>query len=188
MRSVLSSVKKGTGLFFRNGPKRASHKTAGPLFHTVPFFTRVTAAERIPINERSTDAGRSAQVAESLRRACLSARIADDYRSKDTLVLDMTNVTPIVDYFILTTGSSRRQMHAVAEEVDRMLEAEEGSQRIGLEGYESNSWILQDYGDIVLHIFSPEARSLYELERLWADAPPVDWKAYLEHSESTPSS
>ena len=48
--------------------------------------------------------------------------------------------------------------------------------------------ILQDYGDIVLHIFSPEARSLYELERLWADALPVDWKAYLEHSESTPSS
>ncbi len=103
-------------------------------------------------------------------------------------MLDMTNVTPIVDYFILTTGSSRRQMHAVAEEVDRVLEAEEGSQRIGLEGYESNSWILQDYGDIVLHIFSPEARSLYELERLWADALPVDWKAYLEHSESAPSS
>ncbi len=184
----MRSEKRGRGSFSGTAPRVPRTKKPRPLFHTVPFFTRVTATERIPINERSTDAGRSAQVAESLRRACLSARIADDYRSKDTLVLDMTNVTPIVDYFILTTGSSRRQMHAVAEEVDRMLEAEEGSQRIGLEGYESNSWILQDYGDIVLHIFSPEARSLYELERLWADALPIDWKAYLEHSESTPSS
>ena len=143
--------------------------------------------EETPINESTTAAGRSAQMADSLRRACLSAKIADDYRGKDTLVLDMTNVTPIVDYFILTTGTSRRQMHAIAEEVDRVMR-EESSQRIGLEGYESNTWVLQDYGDTVLHIFSPEARSLYELERLWAHACPVDWKAQLAASMSSPCS
>ena len=102
------------------------------------------------------------------------AAVADDYRGKDTLVLDMTQVTPIVDYFVVTTGTSRRQMHAIAEEVDRVLESV-GSRRIGIEGYDSSSWILQDYGDTVLHVFTTETRDLYDLEHLWADAQRVDW-------------
>ena len=115
----------------------------------------------------------------SLRHACLCAKIADDYKGKDTLVLDLTAITPIVDYFVITTGTSRRQMHAVVEEVDRVLEAE-GSSRIGLEGYRSNTWILQDYGDVVLHVFSSEAREIYDLEHLWADAPRIDWRTEIE--------
>lgn len=111
--------------------------------------------------------------------ACLTAKIADDYRGQDTIVLDTTAITPIFDFMIVTTGTSRRQMHAIAEEVDRVLK-EDGSQRIGLEGYEASTWILQDYGDMLLHVFSAEARDLYELERLWGDAPHVDWRAHLE--------
>ena len=91
----------------------------------------------------------------------------------------MTNVTPIVDYFILTTGTSRRQMHAIAEEVDRVMN-DHASQKIGIEGYDTGSWILQDYGDTVLHVFTPETRILYDLEHLWADALQVDWQAYLD--------
>lgn len=112
---------------------------------------------------------------QSRQTACRIARIADEYRGRDTLVLDLTKLTPIVDFFVITTGSSRRQMHAVAEEVDRVLKAE-GHRRLGVEGYESNSWILQDYGDVVLHIFNEDARRLYDLEHLWADASPVDWQ------------
>lgn len=111
----------------------------------------------------------------SLEQARLCARIADEYRGKDTVVLDLTDITPIVDYFVITTGANRRQMRAIADEVDRVL-SEAGSQRLGVEGYESDSWILQDYGDIVLHIFTAEARALYDLERLWADARRVDWR------------
>jgi ribosome-associated protein len=91
------------------------------------------------------------------------------------LVLDLTKITPIADYFVLTTGTSRRQMHAIAEEVDRVLEAA-GSSRIGLEGYDNSTWILQDYGDVVLHVFTAETRALYDLEHLWADAPRIDWQ------------
>jgi ribosome-associated protein len=105
----------------------------------------------------------------------LCARIADDYRGKDTVVLDLTEITPIVDYFVISTAANRRQMRAIAEEVDRVL-SERGSQRLGIEGYESDSWILQDYGDIVLHIFTAEARAVYDLERLWADARRVEWR------------
>ena len=91
-------------------------------------------------------------------------------------MLDLTSVTPIVDYFVITTATSRRQMHAIADEVSRVLSGH-GSRRLGQEGYEGESWVLQDFGDIVLHVFSPEARRVYDLERLWADAARVDWPA-----------
>jgi ribosome-associated protein len=122
-----------------------------------------------------------------LQHACLAAKVCDDLRGKDTLVLDLTGITPLFDYFVITTGTSRRQMHAIADEVDRVLK-EHGSRRMGLEGYESGTWIVQDYGDVVLHVFNPDARSLYDLEHLWADAARVEWEEvaadYLEDFES----
>jgi ribosome-associated protein len=117
--------------------------------------------------------------ARSLKAACLCAKAAEDTRGKETLVLDLTEVTPIVDYFVITTGASGRQMSAVAEEVDRVMRST-GSRPRGVEGEKDSSWILHDFGDIVLHVFSPEARKLYDLEHLWADAPRVDWKAGLD--------
>jgi ribosome-associated protein len=115
----------------------------------------------------------------------LCARIADEYRGKDTRVLDLTGVTAIFDFFVLTTATSDRQMRAIADEVDRVLSAE-GSRRLGTEGTATptNTWILQDFGDIVLHVFTAEARKLYDLENLWADALPVDWQAYLDGLKS----
>ena len=114
-------------------------------------------------------------IAESREHAIICAKIAQEYRGRDTVILDLTDVTPIVDFFVISTGNTRRQMHAIAEEADRVL-AERGSKRVGLEGYRESSWILQDYGDIVLHVFTEDMRTLYDLERLWADAPRVEWQ------------
>jgi ribosome-associated protein len=113
----------------------------------------------------------------------LCARIADEYRGRDTVVLDLTGVTAIFDFFVLTTAGSPRQMRAIADEVHRVLSAE-GSEPLGTEGADSATWVLQDYGDIVLHIFTPAARSLYDLEHLWADAVRVDWQGYLDSSKT----
>jgi ribosome-associated protein len=114
----------------------------------------------------------------------LCARIADEYRGKDIRVLDLTAVTPIFDFFVITTATSGRQMRAVVDEVDRVLTSE-GSKRLGTEGTAATgTWILQDFGDIVLHVFTAEARKLYDLENLWADAVPVDWQAYLDGLKS----
>jgi ribosome-associated protein len=124
---------------------------------------------------------RHEQLQRGRRHAALCARVCDDYKGQNTVVLDLSPVTPIVDYFVITTGTSRRQMHAIAEEVDRVLTAD-GSARRGLEGYERSDWILQDYGDVVLHVMSDEARRTYDLERLWADAPRVNWQADLDGS------
>ncbi len=111
----------------------------------------------------------------ALRQACLIAKVCDDFRGENTRVLDLTEVTPIFDYFVVTTGNSRRQVIAIAEEADNVMEAE-GSSRIGIEGHEAANWVLHDYGDVVLHVFEGQTRSLYDLENLWADAKPVDWR------------
>jgi ribosome-associated protein len=119
----------------------------------------------------------------SIRQACLCARIADEYRGRDTIVLDLTGVTAIFDFFVVTTAGSPRQMRAIADEVQRVLSLE-GSKSLGTEGADSATWVLQDYGDIVLHVFTPAARSLYDLEHLWADAVRVDWQGYLDSSKT----
>ena len=103
-------------------------------------------------------------------RAFLCARVAADNKARDVLVLDMRGVTQLYDYFVLATGSSRRQIHIIAEEIDAALHAE-GESRLGIEGYDSSKWVVQDYGDVVVHVFLEATRGFYALERLWGDAP-----------------
>ena len=117
----------------------------------------------------------AAPAADALDRACLCARVAADNKGRDVVVLDMRGVTPIYDFLVLATGASRRQMHAIAEEVDAALR-EAGDTRLGIEGYTASRWIVQDYGDVVMHVFDTEAREYYALEDLWADARRVDWE------------
>ena len=87
--------------------------------------------------------------------ACLCARVAADNKARDVLVLDMRGITPLYDYFVIATGTSRRQLHTLAEEIDAALHAE-GEARLGIEGYEASKWVVQDYGDIVVHLFDPD--------------------------------
>ncbi len=111
----------------------------------------------------------------SLEQAIQCARIAEDNKSKDILVLDMRGITPIFDFFVIMTGASRRQIHTLAEEVDAYMRTE-GEKRLSIQGYQASRWVVQDYGDIVVHVFDQESRGYYGLEDLWADAPRIDWK------------
>jgi ribosome-associated protein len=83
---------------------------------------------------------------------------------------------------VITTGNSRRQLHAIADETKRVL-SEQGSRKLGVEGYESGSWIVQDFGDVVVHAFAEKERALYDLEHLWGDAPHVDWREVVGELE-----
>ena len=113
----------------------------------------------------------------SLQNAVEAARCADEMRAKDIVVLDMTKIASIVDFFVIATGTSRRQMHAIADEVNRKIKGEGGNTRLGIEGYRSEGhWLLMDFGDVVLHVFTEEGRELYDLENLKADAEGIDWK------------
>ena len=114
-------------------------------------------------------------ISSALHRACLAARTVADNKARDIVVLDMRACTPLFDYFVIATGTSRRQIHTLAEETDAALHAE-GDTRIGIEGYEASKWVVQDYGDIVIHVFDPDTRDYYKLEELWADATKIDWE------------
>jgi len=105
-----------------------------------------------------------------LRRARIAARVADENRGRDIVILDMRELTCMFDFFVLVSGTSRRQLHAISEEIDRVLQVEHGDRRMGIEGYEESRWILLDYGDIVVHIFEPETRTYYAIEELWGQA------------------
>jgi ribosome-associated protein len=110
----------------------------------------------------------------SLELARAAARVAIENRATDVIILDVSRQTDIFDYFVIATGSSRRQLHAISEEVDEVLEKQLGDHRSGIEGYDQGSWIVSDYGSVVVHLFDAETRAYYDLESLWADAHRVD--------------
>jgi ribosome-associated protein len=112
----------------------------------------------------------------ALQRACICARVAADNKARDVIVLDMRSITPLYDFFVIATGSSRRQIHTMTEEIDDAMR-ERGDLRLSVEGYEASKWVVQDYGDVVIHLFTPETREYYGLEELWADAPRIDWES-----------
>ncbi|MDR7486194.1 MAG: ribosome silencing factor [Armatimonadota bacterium] len=107
----------------------------------------------------------------SLARALLAAEIAEAKRAEDVVVLDLRALTLVTDYFVICTGASRVQIRAIADAIAEALDAQHV--RGVREGDESAQWVLLDYGDAVVHIFGPEARAFYRLERLWGDAPVV---------------
>jgi ribosome-associated protein len=127
------------------------------------------------MTRKQQDAAAANLLPTSLERACQCARIAAENKGRDVLVLDMRKVTPITDFLVIATGASRRQMHAIAEDTDAEMR-KLGDRRRGIEGYEASRWIVQDYGDVIIHIFDSAAREFYSLEELWADAPRVAWE------------
>lgn len=115
------------------------------------------------------------RLATALEHATLAARIADDNRAKDILLLDLREATPLVDYFVIATAPTRRQANAISIEVDQEMKRL-GEKKLGIEGSEEGRWTLMDYGDFVVHVFSDEARTYYGLEDIWGDATRVEWR------------
>ena len=110
----------------------------------------------------------------SLKLALAAARTAAENGGTDILVLDMSQHTAIFDYFVMATGTSRRQLHAISEDVDRVLEDELNDKRMNIDGYDDSKWIVLDYGTVVIHLFDEDTRKFYSLESLYADAKQVD--------------
>ena len=116
----------------------------------------------------------SQQGARSLELALAAARTAEENEGRDLVLLDLRELSPLFDYFVIATGSSRRQMHAMSEEIDHKLEDDLDDRRMGIEGYQNSRWILLDYGTVVVHLLDEEARAYYDLEGLWAEASRVE--------------
>jgi ribosome-associated protein len=96
----------------------------------------------------------------------MASRAAESKKASDLRVLDLRDITSFTDFFVLCSVSNPRQGHAVCDEVEKQLK-EIGELPVSIEGYEAAEWILMDYGDFIMHIFSETARAYYDLERLW---------------------
>jgi len=98
---------------------------------------------------------------------------AESKKASDICVLDVREITSFADYFVICTGSNPRQIQAISEEVGLQL-GKRGEYPMNVEGFETAEWVLADYGNYLIHIFSAKARSYYDLERLWRHAKTVD--------------
>ena len=110
--------------------------------------------------------------AEEVARA--AAQAAFDKKAEDVQVLDLTELSDVCDYFVIATGANNRQVDAIVDEVEEKVVDTCGEHPFSIEGREQKTWLLMDYGSVVVHVFTPEARDFYRLEKLWGDAPQLD--------------
>lgn len=116
------------------------------------------------------------------KKAILAARCLEGKKASDITLLNVSGITTIADYFVIATGESKRQIKACAEHIDEALSIK-GEYPHHLEGVTNLEWVLMDYGDVIVHIFDKEARLYYGLERLWGDAPKVDYRVRSKRQE-----
>ncbi|QFU76933.1 ribosome silencing factor [Halioglobus maricola] len=97
----------------------------------------------------------------------------DDLKAVNTVTMDVTGLTDVMDYLVITSGTSNRHVKSLADNV--CLEAKkQGERALGVEGEDAGEWVLVDFGDVVVHVMLPATRDFYDLERLWADHPKPD--------------
>jgi len=112
-----------------------------------------------------------------LEWATTAAAVADDKQGTDTVVLEVGAVLAITDFFVITSATNSRQVRTIAEAVEERLKFEGGPSPVRVEGRSDLTWVLLDYGDIVVHVFLEETRRFYDIERLYRDVPVIDWRS-----------
>lgn len=114
-----------------------------------------------------------------------AARAAADLKASDVIVLDVGDVLAITGYFVIASGSNPRQVRAIVDDVEAKVKASLGRAPLRVEGVREQQWTLIDYGDVVVHVFLDSVREFYEIERLYRDAPRVEWGDVETDGEDT---
>jgi ribosome-associated protein len=112
---------------------------------------------------------------EIVARSRIAARAADAKKAHDIVILDVGEIMGIVESFVIASAPNSRLVRAIVDEVERELYERTGDKPRAVEGLRDASWVLLDYGDLVVHVFLAETREFYDLERLWADVARVSW-------------
>ena len=123
----------------------------------------------------TTDKSQQSRAAATKKFAIEAARLAANTRCHSVVVLDVGGLSPVCDYFVIATGTSPRQMRTVADDVLEFA-ASQNFAPLNESGLEGESWLLVDCVDVIIHLFSEEARHYYDLDNLWGDAKRVEWE------------
>jgi ribosome-associated protein len=121
-------------------------------------------------------------------RAAIAARAADDKLGTEIIVLDVGDIISITERFVLVSASNTRQVRTIADAVEAAMKAAEGAGPRAVEGLDDATWVLIDFGDVIVHVFLAETRDYYDLDRLWSDAPVEDWQTGTGIATGTPQS
>ena len=116
---------------------------------------------------------------ESKEMAMKIAKLLDERKAIDVQVIDIAMKSSFADYFVMASGGSERQMAALVDNIEELLEPE-GVFPKSVEGTRSSGWILMDYGDVIIHVFDEENRLFYDLERIWRDGKELDAADFLK--------
>jgi ribosome-associated protein len=138
--------------------------------------SRSAASTLAPDDDRTARPLTSLPVADPQQRAVLAAAAAAAKKAEQTVVLDVGDIISITDAFVITSGANVRQVRTIVDEIKKSLKERTSTVPRSVEGIDDASWVLLDYGDVVVHVFLAETRAYYDLDRLWADAPRVDWE------------
>ena len=117
----------------------------------------------------------------------VAVRAAADKKADRPVILDVGRLLGIVDAFVICSAGNDRQVRTIADEVERMVKEEGCTSPLRVEGKNEATWILLDYGDLIVHVFLDEWRAYYDLERLWKDAPRVEWDEQLAVGDALPA-
>lgn len=112
----------------------------------------------------------------------IAVKALDSKKGKEIRLIRIEKITTLAEYFVICTGTSNTQINALCDAVEKEL-TEKGEEPLHREGYRGGTWVLLDYGCVVVHVFNGEARKFYSLEHLWADGEEVDLSAILPHAE-----
>ena len=111
--------------------------------------------------------------------AQIACKEIDDKKGQDIKIIDIHNVSVIADYFVIASGTNSNQVQAIVDNVEEQL-GRAGFEAKQIEGNRNSSWILMDYGDVIVHVFDEENRLFYDLERIWRDGKVLEMDAFLE--------
>jgi ribosome-associated protein len=117
----------------------------------------------------------------ALERAGVAARAADEKKASDVVVLDVARILAIADAFVIASAANTRQVRTIVDEVERQVRDATGAGPLRVEGLGEMSWVLMDFGDVVVHVFTEDMRRYYDIERLYRDAPNVAWAPASAH-------
>lgn len=114
--------------------------------------------------------------------AQIACKAIDDKKGQDIKIIDIHNVSVIADYFVIASGTNSNQVQAIVDNVEEQL-GRAGFEAKQIEGNRNSSWILMDYGDVIVHVFDEENRLFYDLERIWRDGKILDVQEFLADGE-----
>lgn len=135
----------------------------------LPEQQRPRGQQRLPgLPARDAPVAIDDQAALALARRIVD--VAADKKASDVVLLQISALTTLADYFVICSGGSERQLDAIADGITEALRGD-GQRPIGREGTAATHWVLLDYGAVIVHVFAPPEREFYQLERLWAEAP-----------------